>query len=481
MKNNLICVVLFLGWSFSSCNGWLDVTPETEKEEKEMFKTVTGFKDALISCYIKLNDFNLYGRRLTITDIEFMAQHWSWEESNYTNQRELKNFNYEAEYSKSFFKAVYKGLYNTIAQANIILKNMSMHKNMIKDEQIRAIIEGEALAIRAFCHLDILRLFGQMPQNPVKTVMLPYAKTVSSEQIPYYSFSEFVNLILQDLDAAEALFDNNDPLFEYSYTGLNDFFSMKDSFLGGRRFRFNYYAVKALKARLYMYIGEKEKAYTFALEIINAQNKYNKNVLTLAGKEDFEKANYTLPSECILALSNSALLDLFSSSANRLFLTEKQFTQDLFAGQSVTYNNRTKLWDRTAVDGVVKPILKKYDQPKSSENIDISVLATEKQVIPLIRLSEMYLIAMECAPTLSDANRFYVEYMRAREVMAAALTQEQLMTEILREYRREFFAEGQMFYTYKRLGITKMLWKSDREVGEHDYVIPLPSTELSEN
>ena len=55
------------------------------------------------------------------------------------------------------------------------------------------------------------------------------------------------------------------------------------------------------------------------------------------------------------------------------------------------------------------------------------------------------------------------------------------MTEIVREYRREFFAEGQMFYTYKRLGIKNMLWKTDREVGEQDYVAPLPATEYNAN
>ena len=30
-------------------------------------------------------------------------------------------------------------------------------------------------------------------------------------------------------------------------------------------------------------------------------------------------------------------------------------------------------------------------------------------------------------------------------------------------------------------GIKNMLWKTDREVGEQDYVVPLPSTELTAN
>ena len=217
MRNILIYVTLFLAWSLSSCNDWLDVKPETERDEEEMFDSPNGFKNALTACYIKMNSENLYGKRLTVTDIEFMAQHWTWSESNYSNERKLKDFNYEEDYPKDFFSAVYGELYNIIVQANIILKNIPEKKEVIVNEDVRALVEGEALAIRAFCHMEILRLFGQIPQNATKQVSLPYAKTVSTDAIPYYTFSDFVNLIVQDIDAAEALFKDRDPLFEYTY------------------------------------------------------------------------------------------------------------------------------------------------------------------------------------------------------------------------------------------------------------------------
>ena len=93
----------------------------------------------------------------------------------------------------------------------------------------------------------------------------------------------------------------------------------------------------------------------------------------------------------------------------------------------------------------------------------------------------MYLIAMESTASLNEANTLYSTYMTARNVAAGTLTQEALTAEILREYRREFFGEGQMFYTYKRLGEKNMLWKVDRDVTENDYVVPLPSSELKAN
>ena len=53
---------------------------------------------------------------------------------------------------------------------------------------------------------------------------------------------------------------------------------------------------------------------------------------------------------------------------------------------------------------------------------------------------------------------------------------EQAQAEMVNEYRREFFAEGQMFYTYKRLAATQMQWNS-KTMTEDDYIVPLPSTE----
>ena len=296
------------------------------------------------------------------------------------------------------------------------------------------------------------------------------------------------------MDAAEKLFKDHDPLFEYNFNELDNYYNssynvdLEDEYLGFRRFRFNYYAVKALQARIYMYLGKKSEAYSGAMEVINAVDKKGSKMLDLAGAADINANHFALPSECILALSNSDIEDNIGTSTSSsntttvLYLTESQFEKDLFAGQSVAINNRVYLWNRTQdLQGNIKPKLKKYDQPESSSSTSLEVLSSQYQVIPLIRLSEMYLIAMESTTSLDEANRLYSIYMTARNVVAGPLTQETLTTEILREYRREFFGEGQMFYTYKRLGTKSMLWKTDREVTEEDYVVPLPSSEQKGN
>lgn len=489
MKKNFniftsLFIALLLG---SGCNDWLDVKPRLQMENDDMFSTEKGFKDALTGCYIKLAGEALYGTNMTMTFTEYLAQFWDFSSGNGRDEATLKAFDYKTAYAEGKIQGIYAAFYEVIAHANGVLENLRKHGHIIESEDTREIIEAEALAIRAFCHTDVLRLFGQVPQNSTIPVQLPYATAVSVQTVPYYSYDRFISLILKDIEKAQELLRESDPVHQYTFEELDDFMNrkestidLKDSFLGFRRMRFNYWALEGLKARLYLYTGDKNNARIAAGNVINAKTKNGKTMISLSGLSDLQKDKLylTCPSESVLALNNNHLADyresLFSSTSGHL--TEAHYL-DLYEGQSVDINNRPqKIWKKTetAIAGIFYYDFQKYNQPASGEN----KFTTHFSLVPLIRLSEMYLIAMETATTLQEANGFYKIYMEDRGVIASDLNQSQLNDEILKEYRREFFGEGQMFFTYKRLGAKRMLWKSDREVGEKDYILPLPKTEL---
>ena len=285
-------------------------------------------------------------------------------------------------------------------------------------------------------------------------------------------YNQFVEQIFTDFNAALSLFSEWDPARTFGLSMLNSFNGnlSGDVFLNCRRFRFNYYAVKALMARLYLYLGQTDKAYDMAMQVIN-----DKLIGELAAVGTTNKA---LPSECLLALTNTNIKNNMSMfEADGHFLTQTHFN-DLFSGRTITTNNRAQnVWNPNDVSNEMQRIARflKYEQPENETTTEDMTL--NKQVVPLIRLSEMYLIAIETAPDLETANALWTPYQEARNEIPVPLTAENLQDEILMEYQREFFGEGQMFYVYKRLKSKNMMWKTDREVSEQDYIVPLPSTE----
>lgn len=484
----LVCLGL------TSCNDWLDVQQDNEQKEEDIFKKETGFRNALTNCYMDLADRDAYGENLTMTSIECLGNLWQLpnpETSSYNEDYKaayyLRTYQYDVDDSKDVIEAIYGKLFNVITQANMVINHAKANKNVFNSEKNYSIILGEAYALHALCQMDVLRLFGQLPQNATKQVSLPYSETATLDVMPpYYNFSDYVAKLKSDLSEAERLLKDNDPVYGTTFNKASD----EDDYFEYRQFRLNYWAVKALQARLYLYLGETEAAHSTAMEIINAAP------LTLSGTTDLIATNMflTCPSEALFMLSKYDLIDytvtLFSDDNNAQVsffgglydLTMDQFNELYKGVQTSSHNRYIREWNKNKYDGQKTSYvtLRKYwydsTNPTSGQS---SSLMTKVQVIPMIRLSEIYLIAIETSNDLSEVNSLYQTYMRSHEVLLtedAFSTLEAAREEVVNEYRREFFGEGLMFYVYKRKGATTQMFNSNT-VTEDNYIVPLPTSE----
>ena len=75
------------------------------------------------------------------------------------NLNSLGQFDYTTDYSKSNFAGIWEKGYALIANVNTLLKNADEKKNLFTGDQYNW-ITGEAYALRAMLHFDLLRLFG---------------------------------------------------------------------------------------------------------------------------------------------------------------------------------------------------------------------------------------------------------------------------------------------------------------------------------
>lgn len=487
MRN--ICIAIAMLLVSSACNDWLDVQPKSQLGREELFDDYAGFKDALTGCYMSMCSSDVYGQMLTMQVPDIMAQIWTVNPNgDYSTYRMIANYDYPSDVSREVFQTIWGGLYRVIVQANAILEKIEAKAGVFPSEREKAIVEAETRAIRACCHLDVLRLFGQMPQGGTVEKKLPYTEDVSREAKTYYSYSEFCEKLEADLNRAADLLKEYDVVCEddnwtkWGLTGVGT-----DKLLVNRDLHFNYFAVKALQARYYLYTGKTGEAYSAAKEVV--EHPYAGK---LADNSDYTKGYYTNPSEALFHLNrsdwnniqNQLVFGSFDRREAPIYVPETRL-KELYP--NYTTDNRYKLFNLTKVNNgdMPQPILQKYfrnDNLVGSSPSDDDLIH-RIQVIPILRASEMYLIVMETSEDLDEINRLYYDYMAHRNVLVDEHrfdSREEVREEVLDEYRREFYGEGQLFFVYKRTGAASMKW-GEGNVGENQYIVPIPQTEYSAN
>jgi hypothetical protein len=101
---------------------------------------------------------------------------------------------------------------------------------------------------------------------------------------------------------------------------------------------------------------------------------------------------------------------------------------------------------------------------------------------PLIRISEMYYIAAEAETNLEKAVG-YLETVRRNRGLADELSSVDLIDEIRKEYIKEFWGEGQLFFFYKRTNQSTIpdgnSSVGNRPMTPSHYRVPLPLREVN--
>jgi hypothetical protein len=499
--NKLTITILITGLGLlTGCNKWLDVKPEGQSTRDQMFQTQKGFRDALTGAYLDLKSGDAYGHALTWGTIEYLARNWDVIATSNTTLNNLVAANYNDAGVKERIASIYAKEYKIIADVNSILEFIDGKKNIFQDDNY-SLIKGEALALRAFAHFDVLRMFGPMPDNPGGINVLPYVTEVSKNIVPLSNFDMFAAQVIRDLDEAEALLKDVDPITKFTIAELNPDPNytgetvVRDNFYLYRQVRLNYYAVLALKARVYNWLAprgdaNRTNAVKYAKMVIDAKDAAGQPVFTLGGLSETQLGNYTMPTEQIAALS---VHDLKIQAENNFDEKGQLARYDLAiqdnyyyinflfpVGERATDARWVGLWSYKTTSGQSNFVkYKKYTQKETNPLLQI----------PLIRLSEMYLILTETATGKAEAESYYSIYCERKGIpftngFNASGWENDRRNKMIREYVREFYAEGQTFFTYKRYNVSTLpaSWTSAYyNATPARYIVPKPDREITYN
>ena len=451
-KTLILLSLILLGGICTGCDRFLDVQPKDQYTEKQLLATRGGYYTAMNGLYNNLTSNSLYGKNLSYEVIDVISKRYApLAKSTYLTS--LNSWGYAEENVSKALESTWATAYTTILNCNVILENLATQQGILSPAETN-LMKGELLALRAFLHFDMLRLFGPIYKEDPSAPSIPYNESVKIMNLPLLSADSIVhNKIMRDLDEAEKLLAKDPVIPEGPMaSALED---ENEVYLRYRQLRMNYYAVLALKARVYLYAGEKDKALQAAYKLLKDKTvsewfpPVDPNKL-LANNVDPDRVFST---EVLMGIYMKKRGDIYTYSfdaenAGNNFLQPRNSFVDgnLFAGETQDYRYQSQ-WAQATSIGVTGHIFTKY---KAIQDGDAKLFYSS--FMPLIRLSEMYYIAAECEPKVSDGNSWLNQIRTLRGLPEITITDEnELMSKLRIEYLREFWGEGQIFFMYKRL------------------------------
>ena len=479
MKKIIYTMIIACTTLFASCDSWLEVKPYDQIAEGELQKSEEGYQKMLNGIYIDHNSDALYGQTLSVEMIEVMGGAYTIGSDNsvWGNYKDLSSYQYNTEYWRNRLDQTWNKAYALILNCNKILETIDGNKNLFTDGSYY-IIKGEALALRAMLHFDMLRLFGPVYSKDSDKKAIPYYTKQTNSPEPILTAQEVMEKITADYeDALNYL--ANDPV-KTEGTMMSSTEDGSSNFLRYRALRLNYYAVEALMARAYLYMGNKTEAFKYATDVIKTadQNIFpfvDKN-LVIGSPADPDRI---FSSEVLFALTNTSRgtihKNFFDPSRlpNYVFRMDDSMMSNLVYGGAATtggyqddYRYRA-CWMATGSNRYFY----KYSDMVANGSI-------QNTMIPMVRLGEMFLIAAESQSGDLKAGVQYVNALRRNRGVANLTT---LTPDLLKyEYIRELYGEGQLFFLYKRLNsdiITSATSSKNPKASDLIFVVPLPDTE----
>ena len=457
-----------------SCDKLLETSPKDSISGDKVFSTLSSNETLLQGAYVMMQSSYFYGCDMICVP-EILADNCGMSPGGYI---------YSVDYRNTMGSGcnIWSDAYQVIAVTNDIIS--AIDKISVDETQSgnRDRIKGEALFVRGLIYFDLLRSYAREPGHLVNNfdlgVPLVTESFTSMGPDAYPSrnnISDVWTQVESDLNESFTLLQGNDA---------NNFPQRPTS-----------YAAKALLARAYLYQSKWQDAVDAASWVIDKKNP----VLYTGDYKDL----YTNGVEDIYELRFSATEALGSSSLHAMYAVNDGWTGTEGSGyisngkgggtgelivannlltQFETGDKRLTMMRKAYYNGNTSTIVWWTGKFNSWQGV------FGQDNIPLIRISEMYLIRAEASLNLAAPNyttaRNDIDALRAaRGLAATSAGNGALAAAVQKERRLELCFEGHRFFDLKRLGmdITKEPPSVTLPYTDFKVVAGIPQTEMDVN
>ena len=479
MKKTIFFLIALLMMTLSSCNDYFDKTGDEQHiTDKKFFGDEAAFASALTDCYTLMRSRDLYGGMLTLEMMEFANQNMAPHDAFSSAAAQL---NFADAALAARIDSMTHAAYRVVAACNKLIDEAERTKVVFTSAGKKKIITAEAYALRAAVQFDLLRLFHPAPATDAGFRGLPYVTHTSANVPEALTTTQILQAVNDDLAHAAQLLKTADPILKErnSIVGVGEF----DRRL--RTFQMNFYAVKAVQARVALWQGNYEQAVAQADSVLaHLQNTVVRYRLFYWVTPGHYGSDFSFSREYVFGIASTPTG--FARLSDDMFKTKGIQTttslRDIYADNA---DIRYRAWFRQQGSGYA--MSNKFGSATLLTDYVYSTSATATSLpaaIPYIKLGEVMLIKAEALNEMgqTSAARSLLEEMQGYKDIsyasrATSVTKESLRELIYAEARRDLFGEGQLFYLNKRLGLTlvKAADGTMRTVTLNQYTLPLPA------
>ncbi|ODT91872.1 MAG: hypothetical protein ABS85_11375 [Sphingobacteriales bacterium SCN 48-20] len=431
MKKTILYTALFIaaGALFTSCKKSVELDP-THTIGGDELTSIDDHDRIMTGAYAAMRNNALYagvnGGSVWLSGPDIAADNFYGGSQNLGNLNTLFRWNYTAD--NTVTEAAWQGAYQVIRQTNLVTRGIDKYRATEPTKVNR--IEGQARALRAFMHFELLRWWANDYDRNATSLGIPYVEVFDIEQMPARgTVKQTYDKIEADLKSAKTMLSNTDRSIQSTSAVTATNRAYIDSLV-----------VNAMLARVYIYANQLDSAIKYSTLAINAR--------PLATAAQFPQIwEDATSAELIWSFKmfagNAALgREIYDVSADRASWLPVTALTSLYSGSDV----RGPAYFRVRTG---RTVLGKYWAKSTAAGNPDGVVD-----IKLFRTAEMYLIRAEAyarkggldVPALADLNA-----LRAiRGAAVGAETGTALQTAIQTERRKELVAEGHRFFDIKR-------------------------------